>query len=150
MPTRCRRPAAFPKVSLVPPALLLALSSGCRDGASGGSLVAQAAALEASFPGRSATVLHAGTGFTPTAAGFVAAGVDEGPGSRARAARGRQLRIELPGDASEAIVFRAGTPGAPISVREIDARGEVHAVEQAVAYARSGGVSFWTALACHA
>ena len=54
-----------------------------------------------------------------------------------------RVKVELPAEGSEPLVFRA-KHGFEARVREIGADGEGRIVDRAVAYPRDGGVSYWT------
>ncbi|WP_437729606.1 kelch repeat-containing protein [Sorangium sp. So ce861] len=98
---------------------------------------ASAAALRRQFPEQSAAVLEAREAFVGDAEGFHL-------GSAEVSGRPSRPHVVLPREGSEPIRFR--TPaGVEVRVRELGAAGEGMAVEQAVAYRRSGGTSFWSA-----
>ncbi|WP_437317163.1 Kelch repeat-containing protein [Sorangium sp. So ce385] len=98
---------------------------------------ASAAALRRQFPDQSAAVLEAREAFVGDADGFHL-------GSAEVNGRPARPHVVLPREGSEPIRFR--TPvGVEVRVRELGAAGEGMAVEQAVAYRRSGGTSYWSA-----
>lgn len=96
-----------------------------------------AAALHRMFPEQASLVLLAREVFVSDAEGFHLH-------AAATSGRARRLHVVLPREGSEPIRFR--TPeGTEVLVRELGALGESAPVEWAVAYARVGGTSFWTA-----
>ncbi|WP_437609466.1 kelch repeat-containing protein [Sorangium sp. So ce834] len=98
---------------------------------------ASAAALRRQFPDQSAAVLSAREAFVGDGEGFHL-------GSAEVSGRPARPHVVLPREGSEPIRFR--TPaGVEVRVRELGAAGEGTAVEQAVAYRRSGGTSYWSA-----
>ncbi|WP_437998585.1 kelch repeat-containing protein [Sorangium sp. So ce185] len=98
---------------------------------------ASAAALRRQFPDQSAAVLEAREAFVADGEGFHL-------GSAEVSGRPSRPHVVLPREGSEPIRIR--TPaGVEVRVRELGAAGEGMAVEQAVAYRRSGGTSFWSA-----
>ncbi|WP_437937922.1 kelch repeat-containing protein [Sorangium sp. So ce341] len=98
---------------------------------------ASAAALRRQFPDQSAAVLEAREAFVVDGKGFHL-------GSAEVNGRPSRPHVVLPREGSEPIRIR--TPaGMEVRVRELGAAGEGMAVEQAVAYRRSGGTSFWSA-----
>ncbi|WP_437813381.1 kelch repeat-containing protein [Sorangium sp. So ce1078] len=98
---------------------------------------ASAATLRRQFPGQSAAVLEAREAFVGDGEGFHL-------GSTEVNGRPSRPRVVLPREGSEPIRFL--TPGGvEVRVREHGAAGEGTPVEQAVAYRRSGGTSFWSA-----
>ncbi len=123
---------------LVPPALLFLLvqSTGCSgDGdAEGGRAVDAAATLAREFPDQAPVVLGAGRGFAAGAGSFAA---------KPLAVMKEAVAVELPGDGTGAIVFRAAG-GFEARATEIGAAGAGRILDHAVAYARPGGASFWT------
>ncbi|WP_437570634.1 kelch repeat-containing protein [Sorangium sp. So ce542] len=98
---------------------------------------ASAAALRRQFPDQSAAVLEAREAFVSDGEGFHL-------GSAEVSGRPARPHVVLPREGSAPIRIR--TPaGVEVRVRELGAAGEGMAVEQAVAYRRSGGTSFWSA-----
>ncbi|WP_437953236.1 kelch repeat-containing protein [Sorangium sp. So ce296] len=98
---------------------------------------ASAAALRRQFPDQSAAVLEAREAFVGDGEGFHL-------GSAEVSGRPSRPHVVLPREGSDPIRIR--TPaGVEVRVRELGAAGEGMAVEQAVAYRRSGGTSFWSA-----
>jgi MYXO-CTERM domain-containing protein len=122
------------RVRLVLPLLLAgaATAPGCAGGDD--PRLPDAALLRARFPEQAARVLSAGEALVPAAGGFAPA-----------EASGRALAIELPRDASAPVRFHL--PAGDIAVREAGLAGEGTVAEQAVAYRRAGGTSYWTAIA---
>jgi MYXO-CTERM domain-containing protein len=88
------------------------------------------AALALEFPDQAASVLGAGWGFVPKAAGFA--------GDPTEA-----VRVDLPADGAGEIALH-GPLGFEARVREVGAGGAGRLAQQAVAYRRAGGGSFWT------
>ncbi|WP_437335169.1 kelch repeat-containing protein [Sorangium sp. So ce394] len=117
---------------------LLLWAAACLSGCSGEvEPPASAAALRRQFPDQSAAVLEAREAFVGDGEGFHL-GSAEVSGTPARP------HVVLPREGSDPIRMR--TPaGVEVRVRELGAAGEGMAVEQAVAYRRSGGTSFWSA-----
>jgi hypothetical protein len=101
--------------------------------------LAPSSALRQRFPERAALVLEQGEPFVATEEGFAL----ERPGARGG---WQSVDVTLPRDGREAIRFR-GFGGAEVRVREIGSQDEGAPAEQAVAYRRAGGTSFWTASA---
>ncbi|WP_437689552.1 kelch repeat-containing protein [Sorangium sp. So ce176] len=98
---------------------------------------ASADTLRRRFPDHSAAVLEAREAFVGDAEGFHLGSAEVG-------GRPSRPRVVLPREGSEPIRFR--TPaGVEVRVREQGVVGEGTPVEQAVAYRRSGGTSFWSA-----
>ncbi|KYG08294.1 hypothetical protein BE21_24515 [Sorangium cellulosum] len=117
---------------------LLLWAAACLSGCSAEvDAPASAAALRRQFPDQSAAVLEARETFVGDGEGFHL-------GSAEVSGRPARPHVVLPREGSEPIRLR--TPaGVEVRVRELGAAGEGMAVEQAVAYRRSGGTSFWSA-----
>jgi len=97
-----------------------------------------ASALRERFPDRASLVLDQEEAFVATEAGFVLERSSaQGPW--------QGIDVILPHKGEEAIRFR-GFGGVEVRVREIGLQGEGTPAEQAVAYPRAGGTSFWTAV----
>ncbi|AUX38569.1 uncharacterized protein SOCE836_108160 [Sorangium cellulosum] len=121
----------------LPRSTLLLWAAACLSGCSAEPESPSAAGLRRRFPDQSAAVLEAREAF---------AGDEEGFHLGSAEVNGRPARpyVVLPREGSEPIRFR--TPaGVEVRVRELGAAGEGIPVEQAVAYRRSGGTSFWSA-----
>ncbi len=103
--------------------------------------------LASAFPSVGASVIQ-GKGFTRTAEGFVLAepGRPADPLAAAEAALARRARLQLTLPASGAQAATVRLPGGhALHVRELGAAGEARLEGAAVAYAREGGTSYWTA-----
>ncbi|WP_437953238.1 kelch repeat-containing protein [Sorangium sp. So ce296] len=129
----------FGSLRCVLPRLTLVLwAAACLSGCSGEvDPPASAAALRRQFPDQSAAVLEAREAFVGDGEGFHL-------GSAEVSGRPSRPHVVLPREGSEPIRFRTAA-GVEVRVRELGAAGEGMAVEQAVAYRRSGGTSFWSA-----
>lgn len=120
----------------VSPVLLLPLSLSACSGDPTSAEVAPADLLRLQFSDQAALVLeHEGT-FVATERGFATvASPTAGPW--------RSVELELPHDSTETLRFRGAT-GGEIRVREKGAEGVSEQAENAIAYRRAGGTSFWT------
>ena len=138
-------------VTLIPGALLLAVvvlpaaAPGCgadpqpaTKGAGAEPPAPGASALRKSFPEHAARVLAGTAPFVVTEEGFATAVATEGTWGG--------LRVSLPRAGDQAVRVQAGG-SFEVRVREVGAEGEGAIAEQAVAYRRAGGTSFWTAAA---
>src|SRR5262249_47797768 len=99
------------------------------------------AALWQRFPDQAATVLSASDAFVPHGGGFAVD--DHGDIATALDAR-RGLSAAFPANADGEARFHL-TGGFEARVREIGVSGPAALVEHAVAYARDGGTSYWSA-----
>ncbi|HRI67309.1 MAG TPA: kelch repeat-containing protein [Polyangium sp.] len=118
-----------------------ALFIGCApNGASGQHDHPQesAAAVRDHFRDLAPLVLDRGPGFVRATSGFVRAEHETN--------RHRNIDLVLPEYGDEALHFR-GSHGVEIDVREVGALGQSTREANAIAYARVGGSSFWTATA---
>ncbi|EYF02893.1 Kelch repeat-containing protein [Chondromyces apiculatus] len=91
------------------------------------------------FPDQAEAVLHGHPAFGPGVEGFQLPGSEEDPGAPAR---GLEARLPARGDGS---LHLALPDGFAAQVREVGALGDGTLVEDAVAYGRPGGTSFWVA-----
>lgn len=100
--------------------------------------VEAASTLRLRFPDQAAKVLEQNQAFVGTEEGFMV---------RASAGAGawRHVEVELPRDGGGTIRLRTGG-GFEARVRALGMEGEGALAEQAVAYRRAGGISFWTAV----
>ncbi|HTN85300.1 MAG TPA: hypothetical protein VL242_16495, partial [Sorangium sp.] len=117
---------------------------GCSDSDAGEPSQGPSEALRARFPQQVTQVLAAGAGFVPTREGFVARSREEVPGRFQPAAE--TIEAVLPARGEHGLRFR-GQRGFSFAVREIGAAGEAALERSAVTYARTGGRSYWTAMA---
>jgi N-acetylneuraminic acid mutarotase len=92
---------------------------------------APASMLRERFPEQAGLVLEKGQGFVADETGFV-----QGAGST----------VTLPREGDGPLRFRGGAGTNEVRVREVGAEGAGVIAEQAVAYLRAGGTSFWTAV----
>ena len=93
-------------------------------------------ALRGAFPDRADEVLAPSEGFVSTAGEFAWT-------TSPKAGAWVRVEAELPRDAESTIRLRVR--GFEVRVRELGAEGRGAQVEQAVAYRRTGGTSYWTA-----
>ncbi|KYF48480.1 hypothetical protein BE04_18360 [Sorangium cellulosum] len=126
--------------------LLLVLALGALVGCSGAGEPSQGPSevLRARFPQQVTQVLAAGAGFVATGQGFVARSRGEMPGRFRPAAE--MIEAVLPVKGEQGLRFR-GQRGFAFAVREIGAAGDAALEGSAVTYARTGGRSYWTAMA---
>jgi Galactose oxidase, central domain/Kelch motif len=134
-------PVSRQPFAIVPLLVLLAVAAGCLgcDGESYPPTSGAASALRLTFPDQAAKVLEQDHTFVAAGEEFVL-----------RAAMNddtwRGLRAELPRDGRGAIHLRT-MGGFEARVRALGMTDEGALAERAVAYRRTGGISFWTAVA---
>ncbi|WP_437680281.1 kelch repeat-containing protein [Sorangium sp. So ce131] len=129
-------------------ALLWAGMLGALCGCSEAADRLDARALRRQFPEQAAAILEAERAFAWAGDGFEAArplGAEAGEDGEDGEDGAGALSPRFPREGAGAVRFTLAD-GAEVAVQELDAAGEGEIADNAVAYTRRGGTSFWTAL----